>query len=214
MPVRTDRGRVAIYRKLWGWPLRSGRNLAVTVVVAVTLGGGVAALAAAVGGSPAHRLGSQPATPTAGGPLAPTIAFQPPATPTAATPTSSAPLTTGTTPAVPPPSPTPAPSGPAAAKAVAGEFMARWVQHPAGMTSRQWVEQLRPYVVPEYVVELASVDPANVPATAVTGPAAVVSATATVVEVNVPTDGGVVHLVVLAQHDGTWRVRSYDLAAG
>jgi hypothetical protein len=89
--------------------------------------------------------------------------------------------------------------------------MARWVNHPAGMTSTEWAGQLTPFVVPEFVVELESVDPANIPATRVVGPPTVTAASPTIVEVDVPTDGGVLHLVVLAQPGRTWLVRSYDL---
>ena len=39
MPIRTNRGRVAVYRKLWGWPMRSPQHLIATalVVLAVVL---------------------------------------------------------------------------------------------------------------------------------------------------------------------------------
>src|SRR4051812_34416773 len=33
MPIRTNRGRVAVYRRLWGWPMRSPRHLIATVLV-------------------------------------------------------------------------------------------------------------------------------------------------------------------------------------
>src|SRR3569833_4694947 len=32
MPIRTNRGRAAVYRRLWGWPLRSPRHLMGTLV--------------------------------------------------------------------------------------------------------------------------------------------------------------------------------------
>ncbi len=35
MPVRTRRGRAAVYRKFWGWPLRSITHLAITSIVMV-----------------------------------------------------------------------------------------------------------------------------------------------------------------------------------
>lgn len=46
-----------------------------------------------------------------------------------------------------------------------------WVNHPDGMTSQQWVAGLRPYTTDEFLGVLASVDPSNVPASRVTGPA-------------------------------------------
>lgn len=38
MPVRTNRGRAAVYRKLWAWPLRSLRRLMMTGAVLIVLG--------------------------------------------------------------------------------------------------------------------------------------------------------------------------------
>lgn len=33
MPIRTHRGRAAVYRRLWGWPLRSPKHLVGAVVL-------------------------------------------------------------------------------------------------------------------------------------------------------------------------------------
>lgn len=215
MPIRTDRGRVAVYRKLWGWPLRSPRHLAVTAVTVTALAVGVTVAAAAVTPDPAPPAAMPSTTPLPGGAAWSTTT----ASPLASSPTSAAPTTTAnsTAPTAPstsaPPSST-AQSGTARAVIVAREFMARWVNHPAGMTSKEWVAQLTPFVVPEAVVVLESVDPANIPATQVTGQPVVTAESPSLVEVDVPTDGGVLHLVVLAQPDGTWRVRSYDLVGG
>lgn len=35
MPLRTGRGRAAVLRRIWGWPVRSPGHLAVTAVVIV-----------------------------------------------------------------------------------------------------------------------------------------------------------------------------------
>ena len=32
MPIRTNRGRAAVYRRLWSWPLRSPNHLIATIV--------------------------------------------------------------------------------------------------------------------------------------------------------------------------------------
>lgn len=47
MPIRTNRGRAAVYRRVWGWPLRSPRHLAATLGVVAVLAAG---LGYAVGG--------------------------------------------------------------------------------------------------------------------------------------------------------------------
>jgi hypothetical protein len=206
MPVRTDRGRVAVYRKLWGWPLRSPRHLAATALTVAALGTGVTVAAAAVAPDPAPLAAMPSTTPLPGGAALPTTTSSPPAL-------SSIPAATTTTAnsSSPPAPSTTVESGTARAVVVAGEFMARWVNHPAGMTSKEWAAQLIPFVVPEAVVVLESVDPANIPATQVTGQPTVTAESPSIVEVDVSTDGGVLHLVVLAQPDGPWRVRSYDL---
>ncbi len=92
-------------------------------------------------------------------------------------------------------------------------FAARWVTHPPGMTGQQWAAQLAPFVVPEYLATLESVDPSTIPATAVTGDPTIIRTTsAAVVEATVPTNAGAIQLLLLTQPDGTWRVRSYDPA--
>jgi hypothetical protein len=212
MPVRTDRGRVAVYRKLWGWPLRSPRHLAATGVTVAALVIGVTVAAAAVAPDPAPPAAMPSTTPLPGGAVLPTTTSSPLAsssTPT--TPTTTASSSSPAAPNTSPPSTTTVANGTTRAVVVAGEFMARWVNHPAGMTSKEWVAQLTPFVVPEAVVVLESVEPANIPATQVTGQPTVTAESPSIVEVDVSTDGGVLHLVVLAQPDGTWRVRSYDL---
>jgi hypothetical protein len=37
MPIRTNRGRAAVYRKLWAWPLRSPRHLAMAAFALAVL---------------------------------------------------------------------------------------------------------------------------------------------------------------------------------
>lgn len=81
------------------------------------------------------------------------------------------------------------------------------------MTGQQWAAQLAPLVVPEYLAVLDSVEPDTIPDTEVTGEPAVTSRSSAMVEATVPTNAGGLDLVLLAQPDGTWRVRSYDRAA-
>lgn len=217
MPVRTDRGRAAVYRKLWGWPLRSPRHLATTVGAVAVLGAGVTMASAAVRPDPPQAAATSSTSTTTMTTTSPTA---PPSWP-GGTSGEPAPSTTSTTtgrPTSTPPTGTPTAGTNVAsptdhAVVAAREFMARWVTHPAGMTSQQWAAQLAPFVVPESRVMLESVDPTNIPATQVTGDPAVTAETTSVVEANVATDGGTVHLVLLLQRDRTWLVRSWDLAA-
>jgi hypothetical protein len=72
-----------------------------------------------------------------------------------------------------------------------------------------------PYTTPEYLGVLTTVDPANVPANKVTGPARAVAVSPSSVRVDVPTDA--LTLVVLVVNTGAeggdqWRVAGYDRA--
>ena len=41
MPIRTHRGRTAVYRRFWGWPVRSPKHLAGTLLALVAIGLGL-----------------------------------------------------------------------------------------------------------------------------------------------------------------------------
>jgi hypothetical protein len=210
MPIRTDRGRAVIYRRIWGWPLRSPRRLALAAVVAAVAAVGIALLTS-VGSShdprPAPERTGAPAQQIPVGGLSPTQRRPPPPTSARAGPvaaTSAAPTP------VSPPSTVAASSD---ATQTARTFAERWVTHPPGTTSQHWAAQLAPLVVPEYLATLESVDPSGIPANRVTGDPTVHPSSPTVAEATVPTDAGALRLVLLGQPDGTWRVRSYDRAA-
>ena len=98
-----------------------------------------------------------------------------------------------------------APSAPAAPAAVrlAVRYVAVWAR--PGLNREAWHTGVRPLVVGPYAQLLADTDPANVPATAVTGPPRVLSSTTAVVICAVPTDAGPVHVTVVDQ-DGRWLV--------
>jgi len=203
MPIRTNRGRAVVYRRLWAWPLRSPRHLAIaglTVVVLLTI---IAVLIP-------NR--SNPLTGRAGGTSVATSTAQytgaPPGQGAAAASGPSAVSTTSRVPAVGTTPPAPAPPAPEALD-VANAWARAWVNHPAGMTNEQWVAQLAPLTTDEFIPQLQTVDPANIPSTTVTGPATPTSSTARAVEANVATDGAVLHLTVIATPVG-WRVSAYD----
>ncbi|MFG3701550.1 hypothetical protein ACGF5C_27110 [Micromonospora sp. NPDC047620] len=99
----------------------------------------------------------------------------------------------------------PATSGTAdpAAVTAALRFVRAWARPdlPAG----SWLAGVRPYAVPAYADLLATVEPANVPATRVTGVERVVTATAQRVDVDVSTDAGVLR-VVCVRSGARWLV--------
>lgn len=192
MPIRTHRGRAAVYRRLWGWPLRSPWHLVMAVI-------GLIAVATAIGLllPPAKGMVLPPR-------VVDTTTYQLPAAGAAVTLSTSASLPTRLS--SPPPA---ASAGPAPeALAVVAQWTAAWVNHPDGITTAQWLAGLKPYTTDEYLPVMATVDPANIPATKVTGSPVSVRATATSVDANVPTDGGTVGVTVILTTNG-WRVAGY-----
>jgi hypothetical protein len=202
MPIRTNRGRAVVYRRLWAWPLRSPRHLAMAAVI-------LAALIIAVG--ILMPGGSNSGSDRGAG-------VQTSQTPAPATRTTSG---SGGASAAPPPSvssiaqrtvtTTPPVSAPPAQEALnVGTAWARaWVDHPAGITSEQWVAKLAPMTTEEFIPQLRTVDPANIPSTTVTGTAKPTSSTASAVELDIATDAVMLHLTVIATPAG-WRVSAYD----
>ncbi|GAA4541440.1 hypothetical protein [Pseudonocardia xishanensis] len=194
MPIRSPRGRAAAYRALWSWPLRSPLRLAVTAVV-------VAALALLVSLLLSGRESAdQVAAP--GGRTVPTTSARSPSSlaPTALPPV--APLT---------PTTLPLSAAPPAAVQVAQNWAAAWANHPAGTTTQTWVAGLTPFTTAEYVGTLSGVDPANIPASRVTGPARPTEVSPRSISVEVPTDAVTLAITVVETEAG-WRVAGYDQA--
>lgn len=191
MPIRTNRGRAAVYRRIWGWPLRSGRHLVISVlglvVVAVLVGIGIQNVKAAIG---RHGATSHGASAGLSG-------------------MSGAPLTT-TRLASPQETPTPAPPAPAAL-AVITAWGKAWVNHPLGMTNQQWLDQLKPYTTAEFLPTMGSVDLTNIAATQITGPPLVVASYTSSVEALLPTNAKKLDITVISTPQG-WLVSTYTEA--
>jgi hypothetical protein len=208
MPIRTNRGRAAVYRRLWGWPLRSSRHLIATLV-------GVAVLAIAVGIVAAHSHG--PARPAAGsvpvviGTLTPTGT---PGTLGPATTTDPA-ATTSPTPLTrlsgPPETPVSAPASPAALDVIKTWGRA-WVDHPVGITNQQWLAQLAPYTTQEFLPVMNSVNVANIDATEITGAPQVTKSYTGSVEALLPTNAGQLDITAIDTPQG-WLVATYTEAS-
>ena len=199
MPIRTNRGRAAVYRRLWGWPLRSPRHLMGTLVF-------LAILVTALGIVLPKAVGKPQATASPGTGPTTSVTVTPPGVaapvPTSNLPTRlSAPLVT----------PTPVPPNGDALR-VAKQWAAAWVNHPAGITSEQWLAQLKPFTTDEYLPVMATVDPANIPATKVTGEPVVSTSYSSSVQLTIPTDGPKLAITVVSTNAG-WRVADYDQAS-
>lgn len=203
MPIRTHRGRAAVYRRIWGAPLKSPKHLIVTVVILVAfitaIGFLVPKIVPREDDTPMGLSGSSstaPATGPGGGPATTSPTTSPSLTETRLTEAPVSPRTA-------------APD--AAALKVAKKWAQAWVNHPKGVSSEEWIEGLAPYTTEEYLPVIESVDPANVPATKVTGePKATASYTKSV-EVQIPTDGPKLQISVVRTHEG-WRVAQYQEA--
>lgn len=202
MPIRTNRGRAAVYRRLWAWPLRSPRHLVLAAVLLVALAVVVGWLVPKAAPRADSGAGQTMVTRSNGRLVTVTSV---PVGGTGAQPgqSSTSPIPRATT---QPPS-----SAPAAPEAldIALAWARAWVNHPPGMTNQQWVDQLRPLTTEEFLPQLASVDPVNIPSTEVVGKAEAVSASARAVEATVATNGALLRLTVIATESG-WRVSAFN----
>jgi hypothetical protein len=199
MPIRTNRGRAAVYRRLWGWPLRSPRHLMGTLVFLAILVTALGIVLPKVVGKPQAKASPGTGTTTS-------VTATPPglAAPVA---TSNLPTRLSTPLATPTPA---APNGDAIR--VAKEWAAAWVNHPAGITSEQWLAQLKPFTTEEYLPVMSTVDPANIPATKVTGEPVPGTSYPKSLQVTIPTDGPKLAITVVSTNAG-WRVADYDQAS-
>ncbi|MEV0681102.1 hypothetical protein AB0I60_31750 [Actinosynnema sp. NPDC050436] len=198
MPIRTNRGRAAVYRRLWGWPLRSPRHLVATVVglIALVITAGIVfdhTVGSTSSAAPGTTTG-KPAVPGSGnqiGVLPPTGTTTPlptkAASPTAAA--SSAPVT-------------------ADAQLVAESWIDAWLAHPPGTTNAKWLGGLKPWTSDELLPTLQSVDPANVPKE-IKSPVKATRSTTDSVDFEADLETGKLVLTVAKLPEG-WRVHKYS----
>lgn len=204
MPIRTNRGRAAVYRRLWGWPMRSPRHLTVLVFV-------VAILVIAAGIIIPQLTGSNDPTPGAAAETTSRTTTAPGGTPTtsgAAPTTTSSQQTRITTVTETPKAAEPAPE----ALDVADKWGKAWVDHPEGITNEEWRKDLAPLTTEEQLTEMATVEPGNIGATKVTGEPEAVESYTSSVTVKLPTDDGDLLITVINTPDG-WRVQYYEQVA-
>lgn len=205
MPIRTNRGRAAVYRRLWGWPMRSPRHLAmlVFVVAVVVIAAGI--VIPQLTGSDDKPRGT--AAETTGSKTTTVSSWPSPSTPGATGGTTSSLPTRITS---PPSNPTSAPPARDALD-VADDWGHAWVNHPEGMTTEQWLATLQPFTTEEQLTEMATVDPRNITATKITGEPQTVESYTSSVKVKLPTDDGDLLITVIKTPAG-WRVNFYDQA--
>lgn len=203
MPIRTNRGRAAVYRRLWGWPLRSPKHLASACIV-------LAILVIGLGVVLPQTLNNK---------VAPT-----PADPFAASPTSSSrstagiPITSSTTSSPLPtrlsaPLLTPSSAPPNAdGLKVAKQWATAFVSHPDGITTAQWQDGFRPFTTEEGMTKTNEVEPGNIPASRVIGEPQAIRSSPKSLDAEVSTDGPKLIITVVDTGSG-WRVSQYNSAS-
>lgn len=203
MPIRTNRGRAAVYRRLWGWPLRSPNHLVVAIVAFAVLVFAISFIVpqAVSGGSKGAQQGGTAGSgsPTSG----------PGQVGVLPTTSASTPLPTKE------PSPTATPSSAAPdpnAQLVAENWALAWVNHPKGITSEKWVDGLKEYTTDELLPNLRSVDPANVPSE-LKGQIKLVESHPNSAKFEVDLENGKLVMTVVKRADPEgWRVHEYTRA--
>lgn len=199
MPIRTHRGRAAVYRSFWGWPLRSPKHLAGAVLALATVAAGLALVLPGGGNGPATAVPSSSARVN---PFDPTAHATVPRAGPAQTSSSAPSALAGVEFPV---------EVPGEALLVAEAWVRAFLTAPEGITSEQWAEQMRPYTTDESLAILRSVDPVNVPQAQVIGKPQSVSSGAGKAEVDVPTTTVVVRLLLVPTSAG-WRVAGFEQA--
>jgi hypothetical protein len=198
VPIRTNRGRAAVYRRLWGWPLRSPRHLAASIIIFVVV---VVALGVII---PKLLDRNPSAQTTAAGPSSSSQGTQ-----VGQLPSSGASLPTKQ----PPPSNTASAAPPAAdAQLVAELWAENWIKPPPDNDVNKWLAQLRPYTTEEFLAQMATIDPKNVPdkiTQKVTPKKSFVSSA----DFEVGTDLGKVVITLVKTPSNEWRVNSYTKAS-
>ncbi|HEX7307797.1 hypothetical protein [Lentzea sp.] len=197
MPIRTNRGRAAVYRRLWGWPLRSPRHLGASIIIFVVV---VVALGVIV----PKLLDRGPAGQNAAAP--PTTSAQ--GTQVGQLPSSGASLPTK----LPPPSISASAAPPQAdAQLIAELWAENWIKPPPDNDVNKWLAQLRPYTTEEFLAQMATIDPKNVP-TRITQRVTAKKSFVSSADFEVGTDSGKVVITLVKTPAKEWRVNSYTKA--
>ncbi|GGU79968.1 hypothetical protein [Lentzea flava] len=196
MPIRTNRGRAAVYRRLWGWPLRSPRHLAASIIIFVVV---VVALGVII----PKVLDRGPVTPTVAG-----QSTSPQGTQVGQLPSSGASLPTKQ----PPPSISASAAPPQAdAQLIAELWAENWIKPPPDNDVNKWLAQLRPYTTEEFLAQMATIDPKNAP-DKITQKVTPKKSFTSSADFEVGTDIGKVVITLVKTPSNEWRVNSYTKA--
>jgi len=199
MPIRTNRGRAAVYRRLWGWPLRSPNHLIATIVgfavVIIVFTSVIPAITKGARGGGTTNNGAATTTSQMAG----QVGVLPSGVPTISLPTKAP------SPSSAPPSAAPDPNA-----AVTADLWAdAWITRPADNKNATWLETLKPYTTEEWLPQLATVDPGNLP-TALEGKVTLKESHADSVVYDVGLKGGGKLEMTLVKRADKWLVHKSD----
>ncbi|GAB2866992.1 hypothetical protein [Lentzea nigeriaca] len=196
MPIRTNRGRAAVYRRLWGWPLRSPRHLAASIIIFVVV---VIALGVII----PRVLDRKPVTPPVVG-----QSTSPQGTQVGQLPSSGVSLPTKQ----PQPSISASAAPPQAdAQLIAELWAENWIKPPPDNDVNKWLAQLRPYTTEEFLAQMATIDPRNVP-NKITQKVTPKKSYTSSADFEVGTNVGKVVITLVKTPSNEWRVNSYTKA--
>lgn len=182
------------FGRIWRWPLHSPRRFFSCLLVLVML---IALSNMILGGHSRLPPADRDAT-----------TASPSATPAADLPTDLSAGLANPSPSLPEIIPSVSPRSPAPGAAqqaanVADAFTKAWADH--NRPAADWWARVSKYADPEFAAQLKSTDPANVPASKVTGPPHPVAVYYASASVEVPTDAGIV-IVEVVNNGHTWLV--------
>ncbi len=199
MPIRTNRGRTAVYRRLWGWPLRSPRHLVASIVGVVVVVTTISVVIPnAINPRPSGSTAGTTSTVATGGSGGNQVGVLPS--------TTSAPLPTKA------PSPTAAPSSAPVnpnAQLVADMWVDAYGAFEVGKTTKdKWLAGLKPHTSEELFPRLASIEPANVPVV-IDQPVKPIKSFTDSAEFEAQLENGKLVVTVVKLPEG-WRVHEFD----
>lgn len=176
---------LASWTRALRWPLWSWRNLTITAVAVLVV---MAALGRITAPQSSVAATVPAATPGVSSPSTPAV----PATDSPSTTASQSVSPGDSTASVDPRSPV----------ASAAAFAAAWVHTTAGQAT--WLAGMRPWSTASLLASLKGTDPRQVPASRVTGDAALLRTSGTSAVVSVPTDGGRIAVSMISTA-GIWK---------
>ncbi|AOS65192.1 hypothetical protein [Actinoalloteichus hymeniacidonis] len=209
MPIRTNRGRAAVYRRLWGWPMRSPRHLVVTLVLFVLLVTGLGYIlpeqeeSAASPTDETSTVETDASAATTGPSVEGSAESGEPQPPTSDEWEDAAPPDIELT-------ETDLPTPPEEdGIEVAREWGAAWLSFDETADSEEWLARLEPFTTEERLAVMSSVDPQNIPFDEITSDPELVDSGDSTMTVLLPTDVEPLELILIVR-EGQWRVSAYN----